>query len=284
MRFTLSSSFLRHCEARTLANQANEESMTHSTASEEDRQAIAAFTSKLRKDLQKLPKEKSESLQVAIDCLIDVYDLKEGELKAASTAELRVIQRELDVAERQAAEEYKKKGNELMQVGDLNKAMEAYTEAINLDSSNAVYWANRAAARASLGNHLDALDDATQAATLDPKYVKAHTRMAASLIALDRHEEAIQAYEKACKLEPMNKELHSMLATAKSKSKPAQAPVGSGDIDLASFLKDPKAREMASQMIGSENLKNLMNNPQARQMLEGMLRGMTNNGGSNRRQ
>lgn len=58
-----------------------------------------------------------------------------------------------------------------------DQAIDAYTKAIALDSSNPVYYSNRAAAYASKGDHASAILDAEKAIEVDPTFVKAYSRL-----------------------------------------------------------------------------------------------------------
>lgn len=51
-------------------------------------------------------------------------------------------------------------------------AIELYSQAIELNSSNAVYWANRAFAHTKLEEYGSAVQDATKAIEIDPRYSK----------------------------------------------------------------------------------------------------------------
>ncbi len=51
------------------------------------------------------------------------------------------------------ADAFKSEGNKLLAAKDFAKAVEKYTSAIELDPSNAVYYANRAAAYSQLVNN-----------------------------------------------------------------------------------------------------------------------------------
>lgn len=53
------------------------------------------------------------------------------------------------------------------------QSVELYTRAIELNSQNAVYWANRAFAHTKLEEYGSAIQDATKAIEIDPKYSKA---------------------------------------------------------------------------------------------------------------
>ena len=58
-----------------------------------------------------------------------------------------------------------------------SEAVESYTKSVSLDSTNAVYYSNRAAAYSKLDNHKRALEDCDKAIRIDPKYSKAYGRM-----------------------------------------------------------------------------------------------------------
>ena len=53
-----------------------------------------------------------------------------------------------------------------------SRAIELYTQAIELNGQNAVYWANRAFAHIRLEEYGSAIQDATKAIEVDPKYSK----------------------------------------------------------------------------------------------------------------
>ena len=54
----------------------------------------------------------------------------------------------------------------------LQDAEDAYTQALSHQTSSAVLWANRSAARLGNGNAEQALADARLARTVDPQYMK----------------------------------------------------------------------------------------------------------------
>jgi small glutamine-rich tetratricopeptide repeat-containing protein alpha len=84
---------------------------------------------------------------------------------------------ETSAADKAQAEQKKQTGNQLMSSKQYDKAIEAYTQAITLDPTNAIYYSNRAAAHSSKGDHLSAVGDAEQAIKIDPKFVKAYHRL-----------------------------------------------------------------------------------------------------------
>lgn len=60
---------------------------------------------------------------------------------------------------------------------DYGAAIAAYTQAIELYSNNPVYFSNRSAAYAQVGQHDKAIEDAREASKVDPKFGKAYSRL-----------------------------------------------------------------------------------------------------------
>lgn len=54
-----------------------------------------------------------------------------------------------------------------------SQAIDLYTQAIEINGQNAVYWANRAFAHVKLEEYGSAIQDATMAVEVDPRYSKA---------------------------------------------------------------------------------------------------------------
>merc|ERR1712166_19634 len=72
-------------------------------------------------------------------------------------------------------------------------AIEHYTEAIELDPEDHVFWANRAAARLGLKQYQEAAADAREALRINPTFVKASFRLATALNGCAEHKEAVGA-------------------------------------------------------------------------------------------
>jgi tetratricopeptide (TPR) repeat protein len=72
----------------------------------------------------------------------------------------------------QSAEELKAKGNAAFSAKNFEEAIEHFTNAIELDSSNHVFYSNRSASYASLGRFNQALADANKVLQLNPTWSK----------------------------------------------------------------------------------------------------------------
>ncbi|KAF7306553.1 Hsc70 cochaperone [Mycena indigotica] len=195
------------------------------------------------------------------------------------------------------ADDYKANGNKLMSEKKYDQAIDAYTQAISLDPTNAVYYSNRAAAYSSKGDHLAAVGDAEQAIATDPKFVKGYHRLGHAQFCLEDYEAAAEAFERGLKLEPGNQGLKSSLENAKSRIVPSSstgassatprgggggggggladllsglgggAGGGGGMPDLASLMSNPQMMSMAQQMMANGGLENLMRNPNVANMM-----------------
>lgn len=124
-----------------------------------------------------------------------------------------------------SSEEWKIKGNEELKKGNIDGAIEMFTEGLLKDSNNAILYSNRAAAYSAQGKWLEALEDAKKAAEIRPNWAKAHSRIALALFKLQRFEEAIQSYNTAIHLDPSNSEFPVHISTVQKAWKASEQNV-----------------------------------------------------------
>lgn len=74
------------------------------------------------------------------------------------------------------ANEFKTRGNDCVKNGQHEKAVKYYTEAINLNKSDPVFYTNRALCYLKQSKFVECIDDCTKAIGLDAKAVKAYYR------------------------------------------------------------------------------------------------------------
>ena len=70
------------------------------------------------------------------------------------------------------ASEFKEKGNQALAAGREKEAVEHYSSAIALDSTNHVFFSNRSAAYCKLQQYEKALEDANECIKLNPTWSK----------------------------------------------------------------------------------------------------------------
>lgn len=103
--------------------------------------------------------------------------------------------------------EAKLRGQDAFKRKDFASAVDAYTQAIDLDPNEAIFLSNRSLCWLRMGQHERALTDAQACRALKPDWAKACYREGASLYALQRFEEAANAFYEGVKLDPDNKEM-----------------------------------------------------------------------------
>lgn len=100
------------------------------------------------------------------------------------------------------AEEIKLLANEAFKAHKFSQAIDLYSQAIELNSQNGVYWANRALAHTKLEEYGSAIQDATKAIEIDPKYSKGYYRRGAAYLAMGKFKEALKDFQQVKKISP----------------------------------------------------------------------------------
>ncbi|XP_052177951.1 serine/threonine-protein phosphatase 5 isoform X1 [Diospyros lotus] len=100
------------------------------------------------------------------------------------------------------AGEVKALANEAFKAHKYSQAIDLYTQAIELDSQNAVYWANRAFAHTRLEEYGSAIQDASKAIEIDHKYSKGYYRRGVAYLAMGKFKEALKDFQQVKKICP----------------------------------------------------------------------------------
>ncbi|KAL8540560.1 hypothetical protein ACS0TY_001988 [Phlomoides rotata] len=135
-----------------------------------------------------------------LDTILDMYSSLQEVGAISSSLQFPSTNGNMD-----AAELLKEKGNAAYKGKQWNKAISYYTEAINLNETNATFFCNRAAAYLELGCFRQAEEDCSKAMSLDKKNVKAYLRRGTARESLLLYREALQDFKHALVLEPQNK-------------------------------------------------------------------------------
>ena len=111
--------------------------------------------------------------------------------------------------------ELKRRGNAAFQQNALEEAEVLYTRAIAVNESDPLHqqhvlFANRSAARCSMGKADQALEDAEACVALNATYAKGFFRKAQALVKLGRCQEALVVLDNAKALEPSNKSVTTL--------------------------------------------------------------------------
>ncbi|MGH0114948.1 UNVERIFIED_CONTAM: hypothetical protein FKN15_065872 [Acipenser sinensis] len=108
-------------------------------------------------------------------------------------------------AERRS-EMLKEKANNYFKERDYENAIKYYSEAVELNPDNAIYYGNRSLAYLRTECYGYALADATLALERDKNYIKGYYRRATSNMALGKFKAALKDYETVVKVRPNDKD------------------------------------------------------------------------------
>jgi len=109
------------------------------------------------------------------------------------------------------ATELKDQGNKALQAANYPEAIALYTKAIELDSTNHVFFSNRSAAYVKNGDYEAALTDAKKTVELKSDWGKGYGRLGTALSYLQRYKEAVDAFNDGLKHDPTSAQLKSSL-------------------------------------------------------------------------
>lgn len=118
-----------------------------------------------------------------------------------------------------AFEELKQRGNTCFAQAHYSEAIGLYTQALELNPTSAIIYANRSAAQLKLENYGLAESDATKAIESDPRYIKGYYRRGSALFSMGKFKDAIKDLRAVCKIVPNDKEAKQKLATAEKEYK-----------------------------------------------------------------
>lgn len=257
---------------------------------------VRSFIDYLKKQVDVMSPDQSESIEVAIQCLQAAFDLGEDEAEQVSQSEteaavasgttpgdanasssanqLAVNPKNIDMFELfqslyiernpeslALAESIKNEGNRLMKDGKYNEALLQYNRAIAFDPKNPIFYCNRAAAHIRLGDNERAVTDCKSALLYNVNYSKAYCRLGVAYSNLGKFNEAEHAYAKAIELEPDNADYRNNLEVVRNaRNQPPQLSQLSDGLNA--MLSNPTLRNLfGSAEIDLEHLQSMTQNP-----------------------
>eukprot|EP01112_Ceratiomyxa_fruticulosa_P006551 TRINITY_DN1736_c0_g1_i3.p1 TRINITY_DN1736_c0_g1~~TRINITY_DN1736_c0_g1_i3.p1 ORF type:complete len:579 (-),score=182.62 TRINITY_DN1736_c0_g1_i3:133-1869(-) len=127
------------------------------------------------------------------------------------------IQEPVVISAAQRAQKLKDAGNAHFSAGRWDEAIDQYTQAIELDSEESVFYSNRSAAYLSKGDSRNALKDALEAIRLKPNWSKAYVRAGRAHIYQQNYVEAIAVLENGLRRDPSapQKEITELINSCK---------------------------------------------------------------------
>eukprot|EP01039_Chlorochromonas_danica_P006461 gene6464-7125_t len=112
---------------------------------------------------------------------------------------------------KQLANDLKDQGNEAFQAGNIEEAIKLFSQAIDLDPDNHIFYSNRSAAYMKADSKSKALHDAEKCVELAPNWSKGYNRLGVAQQSLRRFDAAITSFKKGIELDCNNQALWSAL-------------------------------------------------------------------------
>jgi tetratricopeptide (TPR) repeat protein len=94
------------------------------------------------------------------------------------------------------------KGEKLLQLGNLDVAMQYFDKALEIDPRLARAWNDKAGVLGFLGRHEESIKCCDEALKLNPKFSEAWHNKGSNIAFLGRFKEAIECYDKALEINP----------------------------------------------------------------------------------
>lgn len=167
------------------------------------------------------------------------------------------------MSNKEQAKQAKDRGNAAFSKGDFQTAVKEFTDAINLDSTDHVFFSNRSGAYASMGDYQHALEDADKCISLNSAFAKGYSRKGLALFNMHQYEEAIATYESGLKIEPSNAQMKDGLEQARKSMSSAKNPMARlfGPDMWIKLSQDPSTRDLINDPNVNSKLKMLQSNP-----------------------
>jgi len=143
-------------------------------------------------------------------------------------------------------------GNAAFAAKDFDESIKQYTNAINKDPQNHVYFSNRSASYASKKQYKESITDAKECIKLNPAFIKGFYRLATAQLETNDLDGAATTCKQGLNVDPGNNQLEKLLRQAKSKkaseklkakaanqkSAMSMPAMGSGDSSMSKELLD----------------------------------------------
>jgi stress-induced-phosphoprotein 1 len=144
-----------------------------------------------------------------------------------------------------SANELKDQGNKALQAEDFDEAIKLYTQAIELDGTNHVFYSNRSAAYAKNGDYEKALADGEKTIEIKPDWGKGYSRTGAALCYLGKEKEALTTYKTGLEKDPNNVPLKTAIDELEDQLNRPNNPFSDPGLE-AKLLMDPRTRSYMS--------------------------------------
>lgn len=171
----------------------------------------------------------------------------------------------MPVVDAALALEHKAKGNAFFKAQQWQQAIDEFSKAIELDDTQHVFFSNRSACNAGLGDYASALQDAESCIAVKPDWAKGYSRKGLALHNLNRFPEAVETYDQGLAIDGTNAALLEGKKTAEAAAAAGPAnPFGAmfaEDKVMAKMTTDPALMPLLGQADFMAKLRQVQQNP-----------------------
>jgi len=160
-------------------------------------------------------------------------------------------------ADKKKANELKDKGNKALNDGQIDDAIDFYSDAINTDPTNHILYSNRSAAYSKQNNWKAALVDAQKTVEMAPTWGKGYFRVGQCLHHFKRFEEAIAAYKTGLQHDPQNEPMKKALedSTREDNERKSAKAAGRDHVDSESAKKAADLKQKGNDALANKDFK-----------------------------
>lgn len=188
-------------------------------------------------------------------------------------------------------DEIKALGNKAFAEKNYPRAIELYTDAIDMDPTNYTLYSNRSGSYCASQKYQQAAADARKVIEIKPDWPRGHTRLGAALQGMRDWEGAANAFRKALELDPGNAGAKEDLATCEAEIQKQQHMGGADPLGelgqlfrpenfdalrynpkCAAFFNDPSFVKMIDDLkVNPKNIQNYMNDQRLQVCMQALL-------------
>lgn len=161
------------------------------------------------------------------------------------------------------ATELKNLGNEAFKNKNYEEAIKYFTQAIECNPNDHVFYSNRSGSYLNAGKYQEALQDAETCVKMNPSWARGYQRKGTALFYLDKIDEAIATYKEGLTHDPENQQLKNDLKSAEQK---LYQETKSQEGMIQAFMKlanHPETKDFLSDPGFMQKIQTIVQNPAA---------------------
>jgi len=162
------------------------------------------------------------------------------------------------------AKELKDDGNECFKKQDYEKAIDYYTQAIQLEPNDHVLYSNRSACYINTNKPQLALQDANKCISSNPSWWKGYHKKGLSEFALNKLDEALESYKKGLEYDKDNQTIKSSIIEVEQRQKEENNPFAKNfhklytDPKTSKYMSDPQFVNLLQMVMKDPNMLSQM--------------------------